>query len=351
MQNSQVNAPPVKAFGTAVVIGRWQLPHHGHAGLFSRGLQIAERLVVVIGSSFRSRDTRQPFNAQERQEMVLRSISPADRGRVVFVLVRDYYDDERWNAVVRKRVAGIVSRTEKVALVGFKKDQTGYYQDHFSGWSFVNVPPVVKIDATSLRNAFFGSTDMAAKLDVLRPYVSAGVLEYLQAWANLPACAHLVKEQASVIEYRKRWSAPWYLTADSLVRIGDHVLLIQRGGEVGHGLWALPGGFVNPNEMFYPAALRELEEETNFSRLPSTMKAALKASATFEHPLRSPRGRLVTNAFYFAFADGSRDEMRASDDAIDARWFHVAELAALEDQLFEDHASMLDHFLGIFGED
>lgn len=343
------DAIPTTRFDTAIVVGRWQLPHVGHGCLFVKGLAIADRLIVVVGSAFRSRDTRQPFNAQERQEMILAAIAPEDRCRVNFLPVRDYYNDERWNKAVQAGVEHLLSRTEKVALVGFKKDDTSYYLDNFPGWVSVPVEPLIDIDATSLRNAFFGETDMAAKLAVLRPYVSPGVIEYLQTWANLPAYALLVKEQTAVVAYRKRWPAPWYMTADALVRVGDYVLLVQRGGEIGYGLWALPGGFVNPNEMFFPAALRELKEETGFSKLLSTMKAALKSSATFEHPLRSPRGRIATNTYYFAFAEGPLPEVIASDDAMAVKWVHIYnELPSYIGRLFEDHDVQLDHFVGLY---
>lgn len=55
-------------------------------------------------------------------------------------------------------------------------------------------------------------------------------------------------------------------TADNVIftTIEDtvHVLLIERAKAPFAGYWALPGGFVDPNETGHSAALRELEEET-----------------------------------------------------------------------------------------
>jgi bifunctional NMN adenylyltransferase/nudix hydrolase len=126
------------------------------------------------------------------------------------------------------------------------------------------------------------------------------------------------------------------------------VLLIKRGGDIGHGLWACPGGFLEPRERFYEAALRELEEETGFGSLPGRMRAALRGQACFDHPGRSARGRIVTMAYHFDLGDARLPEVEGRDDAARARWIPVAELPALEEQLFEDHACILDHFLGLF---
>jgi 8-oxo-dGTP diphosphatase len=56
------------------------------------------------------------------------------------------------------------------------------------------------------------------------------------------------------------------LTVDALVYVKENssfsVLLIQRGIEPFKGKWALPGGFVNMDELLETACKRELEEET-----------------------------------------------------------------------------------------
>ena len=78
------------------------------------------------------------------------------------------------------------------------------------------------------------------------------------------------------------------------------------------------------------------------------MKAALRGQATFDHPGRSVRGRIVTTAFHFDLGDERLPEVEGRDDAARARWVPIAELPQLEEQLFEDHACILDHFLGLF---
>lgn len=44
--------------------------------------------------------------------------------------------------------------------------------------------------------------------------------------------------------------------------VGAGVLLVRRAQDPGRGLWALPGGYLNPHEAPDDAAVRELQEET-----------------------------------------------------------------------------------------
>ena len=61
------------------------------------------------------------------------------------------------------------------------------------------------------------------------------------------------------------------LTADVVVlrlRGQLEVLLIERGNPPFQGCYALPGGFVDPDEAPRDAAARELDEETGVVNLP-----------------------------------------------------------------------------------
>ena len=80
------------------------------------------------------------------------------------------------------------------------------------------------------------------------------------------------------------------------------------------------------------------------------MRAALKSSAVFDHPARSPRGRIITSAFHFELRDTGFPDVVGSDDAKLAKWIPIAQLPSLESQIFEDHACILDHFLGLYPE-
>lgn len=93
------------------------------------------------------------------------------------------------------------------------------------------------------------------------------------------------------------------------------LLLIQRGGHPYLGCWALPGGFVGPQEDATTAAARELQEETGLS------EAWLEPAGLYSTPGRDPRGWVVSQAFV-AF-DQCEATAHAGDDAAAATWFDV----------------------------
>ena len=78
------------------------------------------------------------------------------------------------------------------------------------------------------------------------------------------------------------------------------------------------------------------------------MRADLKGCEVFDHPHRSPRGRLVTNAFYFNFGTMRLTDVHGADDAKQAKWVPIEELPQLEGKMFEDHAAIIDRFVGMY---
>jgi 8-oxo-dGTP diphosphatase len=108
------------------------------------------------------------------------------------------------------------------------------------------------------------------------------------------------------------------------------ILLVRRAGEPYRGAWALPGGFVEPDEGLDQAAARELEEETGVTGV------YLEQLYTFGEPKRDPRERVITVAYY-ALIPSDRLRLQAADDAEAVGWFAMDELPALA----FDHADII----------
>ncbi|TAE29754.1 MAG: NUDIX hydrolase [Cytophagales bacterium] len=124
-------------------------------------------------------------------------------------------------------------------------------------------------------------------------------------------------------------SSPDYsikLTVDAVVfgyREGQLFLaLINRKYEPFRGQWALPGGFVLPDEDLEGAVQRELREETGIQT------RFLEQLYTFGAVERDPRQRIVSVA-YMGLLRPSDFQIVASTDAQDVAWFRVDALPPL----------------------
>ncbi|MEY4564348.1 MAG: hypothetical protein RLZZ618_3625 [Pseudomonadota bacterium] len=337
----------------AVYVGRFQPFHSGHLGLLTQALGLASRCVVVIGSAHQARTPKNPFSWRERAEMIRVALPEADRDRVDFVPVRDYYNEDRWVRAVRAAVAERGGSASRVALVGHFKDATSSYLRSFPGWAVVSVGRVGDADGTAVRDALFATAggDVDATLAALVEQIPASTREFLRAWVALPFFKSLAQEWRMLKDYKQAWSAapypPVFVTVDAVVRCADKVLLIRRGQAPGKGLHAVPGGFIEARENVYQSAVRELKEETRLDLLEGTMRNALKEVAVFDHPDRSLRGRTITHAHYFDLGDRELPEVQADDDAQSVEWVPIQQLLALEAEFHDDHFHMLDHFLGL----
>ncbi|GIJ79754.1 8-oxo-dGTP diphosphatase [Micromonospora phaseoli] len=149
-----------------------------------------------------------------------------------------------------------------------------------------------------------------------------------------------MNEQDFLATYDPRAYPAVAVTADVValtIRDGAlHLLLIRRGEQPYAGHWALPGGFVRPDEELAAAARRELAEETGLDGEP-LRRVHVEQLASYGAPDRDPRMRIVSVA-HLAFAPDLPDAA-AGTDADEAAWVPVAELA--NRQLAFDHARIV----------
>jgi 8-oxo-dGTP diphosphatase len=95
------------------------------------------------------------------------------------------------------------------------------------------------------------------------------------------------------------------------------LLMIKRGDHPYIGQWALPGGFVNMDESMDEAAKRELKEETSIDNI------YMEQLYTWGDVGRDPRTRIISTS-YLSLVDNNNLDIKADDDADDAKWFTVS---------------------------
>ena len=118
------------------------------------------------------------------------------------------------------------------------------------------------------------------------------------------------------------------ITVDAIVfgyskQDGISVLLIQRKYEPFKNSWALPGGFVSENESLEEAVTRELNEETGVT------VNYLEQLYTFGNPGRDPRQRVISVAYFALVKSAQFQQLKASTDAENAKWFNIKSLPKL----------------------
>jgi 8-oxo-dGTP diphosphatase len=110
------------------------------------------------------------------------------------------------------------------------------------------------------------------------------------------------------------------LTVDALWIARGRILLVRRGRPPFVGAWALPGGFVEGDELVEEAVVRELKEETGLSARPVGLVGV------YSGPGRDPRGPTVTLAYRMSGRGGTPV---GGDDARSAEWVPVGKARPL----------------------
>ncbi|HIO92123.1 MAG TPA: bifunctional nicotinamide-nucleotide adenylyltransferase/Nudix hydroxylase [Leucothrix mucor] len=337
-----------KPYDYLIFIGRFQPFHLGHQAVVKTALDQSERVIILLGSSYQPSSVRNPWSFVEREQFIQQSFLDEELEHIITAPLRDLYNDANWVKQVEGVVAGIVqgysvgnSLAPRIGLIGHSKDHSSYYLSLFPQWGAVDVTSFEHLSATPLRDYYFSQ---AAVPDGLSDSLVNTLQEYLQA----PAYAYLKAEYEFLQRYKKSWQRapypPIFVTVDALVVQGKYILLIEREGHPGKGLWALPGGFVETYERLEDAVIRELNEETQIKISKGTLQQSICDKAVFDSPYRSARGRTISHAYLFVLADDEGlAEVIGSDDAKCAFWLAIADIDS--EKMFEDHAHIIQTVL------
>lgn len=114
------------------------------------------------------------------------------------------------------------------------------------------------------------------------------------------------------------------------------VLLMRRGAEPCQGRWALPGGYIHPQEDsdLDAAARRILREKTGIET------PYLEQLQGFGNASRDPRGWTATFA-YFALIASETLALKQGANADEVAWFEVTGLGIVGEALAFDHDQIL----------
>ena len=351
-----------------VFIGRFQPFHLGHKRVVDIALRKAKKVLVLVGSAYRPRRPRNPWTWQERAKMIRASFSHTPHSKLHISPLEDFtYRDELWVLSVQSIVKDLVAtefpgrKPKKIGLIGCSKDASSYYLKLFPQWGSVNVRFLNPLNATELRAKFFETEEIERDL---HKFIDSGVLQELETFKTHNDYDDIKSYNDICLKiYNERQSSARYpiqdLTADALVTQSGHILVVRRGGAVGKGLLAMPGGYVNSDETFLEAAIRELREETRLKIPEPVLRGSIAANFDADNPFRSERGRIFSKVYHFKLNDqtylpdvrkpkidaSDLPDVIGSDDAEKAFWMPYSEVAS---ELFlEDHYDIICKMLNL----
>ncbi|PWU00812.1 MAG: ADP-ribose pyrophosphatase [Bacteroidetes bacterium] len=342
-----------KQFDTIVYIGRFQPLHNAHIVMLHKASVLAKQVIVVVGSANQPRTVKNPFTSDERIQLLSESVHryvSGDGTKFIFEPNEDtVYNNGAWCIRVQNIVAKYTSKTDRIAIIGHKKDETTFYLNMFPQWEFVDQPLVEPLNATQIRDAYF--TPELNNINWFKGVVPETTIDFLSRFVQTSDYHKLVKEKEFLVKCKLPYAGlpyePVFTTADMCVFQSGHVLMGIRKSEPGKGLLAFPGGYLNAatDRSCFDAAIRELYEETRLKVPEKVLRGSIVGEKVFDAIGRSERGRIITHAYKAVLPDGELPKVRGSDDLQFAAWYPISEISRQD--CFEDHYDILQYFVNL----
>lgn len=340
-----------KPYDIVVFIGRFQIAHNAHLQIIKNASELANKVLVIVGSADKPRTYKNPFSVAERACMLKTAAAELNITNMVVESVHDHtYNDNAWAAQIQKTVSkweGIPwsDYPKKIALIGHKKDASSFYLDFFPQWDFIDQDLAEPLDATQVRDLYF---NRKMNMNYIRGVVPTSVVKFLEDFRTNHAEEYeqVIREKEFIDKYKKQYEhlpyAPTFVTTDAVVVQSGHVLMIKRRSEPGKGLWAFPGGFLNAktDRSLVDCMIRELCEETGLKIPEKVIKGSIVKQKTFDAIDRSARGRTITTAFLVQLEGNKLPKVKGLDDASKAFWVPISDVK--RDRCFEDHYCILE---------
>lgn len=344
-----------------IIIGRFQPIHIGHITLIKQAIKKSHHVLIFLGSSFEPPTVKNPFNVQQRSELIRLGLTDQEYLRISFMTVKDSpYSDATWISSINRTIKYFKSvncnkYTETTLFACEKDDTTTRYLNFFKDeWTCEFIQPTkynAKLTSSShIRDILFNQ-GLLSSVNIDMEQYNKKQMDFFMNWVVTPEFHNLQQDYEYYHQYNKIWeSAPFppiFVTCDSVVICNEQILLIKRGKVPGKGLYALPGGFINHDETIKDGIIRELFEETKINKCIPKNKLinCLQYIKQFDYPKRSFRGRVITNVGVFYLTEKSLPSVVGSDDAASAHWIPIKDISFLQDKCFDDHFHIINNVL------
>jgi bifunctional NMN adenylyltransferase/nudix hydrolase len=374
----------------AIYIGRFSMFHNGHAEVLERARSKYDMVFMLLGSINQARTPKNPWTFDERAFVIKDSLKESVLDTPVRILgIRDYpYNDSLWIANVHRVIdeelaaQNLDKADVELTITGADRDKSTFYLKLFPEFKIDLADEDLRVSrfltATTVREIYFGKTFNNVVVPeqhsevLLKSFLPQATINFIKKFEETPAYKELREEHISNVAYRIPYTVrkpivdsvtgqtidpglPYevqHQTVDAVVIQTGYILLVKRRARPGKGLWALPGGHLNPNERLFEGAIRELVEETCIKVPEPVLRSSFVCKEDFDDPNRSLRGRTITKAFLFKLPDFVKNgrielpKVKGADDAEKAMWVPLNQVLESPEIFFEDHYFIIESMLG-----
>lgn len=337
-----------KKYDAIVFIGRFQPFHNAHLSIIQSAAELAEKVIVVVGSANQPRTFKNPFSFDERENLIQDTLMGLETELIIESNYDTIYNDDSWAVRVQNIVNNHTNEDSKIGIIGHKKDESSFYLDMFPQWELIEVDLIEELSASQIRQLYFKED---FNPNFIKGVVPSNVLEYLLDFAKTDEYEQILREIEFVEKYKSQYASfpypPTFVTVDAVVVQSGHILMIRRRAEPGKGLLALPGGFLDAlsDKTLEDAMIRELREETCLKVPTPVLRGNIVETKVFDAIQRSTRGRTITHAFHIKLPNGELPKVKRGSDAASAKWIPISKVNPSE--CYEDHYEIINYFTGV----
>jgi len=310
--------------------------------------ELAEKVIVVVGSANQPRTFKNPFSFEERENLIQDTLMGLETELIIESNYDTIYNDDSWAVRVQNIVNNHANEDSKIGIIGHKKDESSFYLDMFPQWELFEVDLIEELSASQIRQLYFKED---FNPNFIKGVVPSNVLEYLLDFAKTDEYEQILREIEFVEKYKSQYASfpypPTFVTVDAVVVQSGHILMIRRRAEPGKGLLALPGGFLDAlsDKTLEDAMIRELREETCLKVPTPVLRGNIVETKVFDAIQRSTRGRTITHAFHIKLPNGELPKVKRGSDAASAKWIPISKVNPSE--CYEDHYEIINYFTGV----
>lgn len=327
-----------------LVIGRFQPLHNGHISLINKALEENDKVLVLIGSSNKLPDFKNPFSTEQRVEFLAGSFG--DEENIIVNSIKDYDSDDEWVQEVTARALSIQEDPTQIMFYCNPKDEEWYRRNFLFPVATLNE---VDISATGIRESWY-ETGQGFDFVCVPAHVNS-IMDELPDFDRLQWEYTTTTRNLQEKTHRHPFNNPMEPVSFAVIVQDGKVLVGKRVGPRGAGQFGLPGGFVENTETTLDAAMRETKEELgiDLKALITQGKAVCMAQAVSEN-LRDLGARtLGVNYLFVVKPDVTLDIHLDIFETSETQWVPMMDICEDKYLLFFNHNQVVRQLLSKVG--